>query len=444
MHSNVLCPEVWPIVTKLRDNFSPFFFIKKTDMQCLHASSMSLEASDEAPQGAIDEAVVVVLDEEEELAEPEKEKSFTGRGRYFTFTLNLGLDEEEALRRIELFKEGVAKCFAEKKISFISVGHEVAPSTGQHHLQGYFEAREGLKWSFETTKKLALFAGQPADRSLWIAASRGSAVQNQKYTQKDADIGRYTLVLGQFRNYGQGRDPGLHRAIEAIDEGVPMRDIYRKELDASAKHYRFMKHYKLAWTEPRNWFMDIIYIHGPSGSGKSSLAQQFFPSSQDTYWLTTAKSGNNVWWDGYDNHSTVVIDDWKPGYFGQGHVLFMQRLTDRYPLMVPVHGGQVQFVAKRIVFTTNTSPDNMDDIAYSGYAWDMDNPLFRRVYDPINPWNLYQIGEYVSGANGLSHNMQSDDPVIIEARTAQRALRAAISTRMRDAVERALSEKLAE
>jgi hypothetical protein len=92
-----------------------------------------------------------------------------------------------------------------------------------------------------------------------------------------------------------------------------------------------------------------------------------------------------------------VFDDWFPGYFGSGHVQFMLRLTDRYPMMVPVHGGQVVFNSRRIVFSTNTPPENMDNKEYSGYNWDASNPLFNRVFLREKPWKLQQIGEYKYG-----------------------------------------------
>jgi hypothetical protein len=365
-----------------------------------------------------------------------------GRSQYFTFTLNLGLDAEAAEARLATHIAGVEEAFSSEKISFYSGGHELAPTTGQHHVQGYFELRKGLQWSYATAKESSLFSGQPADRSLWLRSSVGSALQNQVYTQKTADVGRWSLVRGEFRNYGQGKDPGLNRALRRIDAGEPVGRVYRAEPDASARHYRFFREYRLATTEPRSWPMSVFYIFGPSGSGKSSLAHEFFPPNHENFWLTVPKAGRNVWWDGYDLHSTVVIDDWKPGYFGDGHVLFMQRLVDRYALQVPIHGGQVPFVARTLIFTSNTPPDQMDSQEYSGYPWDATNPLYHRVYLREPKWHLLPIGSYPS-FQGVSPQLFSDDPLVLAAR--RKAQEACIeeSVAMRAQAHRHISEFLA-
>jgi len=48
----------------------------------------------------------------------------------------------------------------------------------------------------------------------------------------------------------------------------------------------------------------------------------------------------------------VVIDE----YYGWLQWTTLLRLCDRYPMMVETKGGQVQFTAKTIVFTSNTPP----------------------------------------------------------------------------------------
>lgn len=373
-------------------------------------------------------------------AESEGTSRQVGRSQFFTFTLNLGLDEAEAKRRIEKHIEGIDLLFSDDKICFYSGGHELAPTTGQHHVQGYVELRKGLQWSFDTFKRSALFAGQPEDKSLWVTRSRGSALQNQSYTQKTADAGRWSLVKGEFRNYGQGKDPGLARAVKLLEEGVPLAKVYKQETDASARHYRFFKEYKLVTTAPRSWPMSVFYIYGPSGSGKSSLAADFWPPGPENFWLTVPKAGRNVWWDGYDNHKTVVIDDWKPGYFGEGHVLFMQRLVDRYALQVPVHGGQVQFTARVIVFTSNTPPSQMDSIEYSGYPWDATNPLYHRVFLREPPWFLLPIGVFISGIGGVSNNVSTDDPLLVTLRAQQKESADKVAADLREKARLVISE----
>jgi len=63
-------------------------------------------------------------------------------------------------------------------------------------------------------------------------------------------------------------------------------------------------------------------------------------------------SHSGTWWDGYEGQHTVIIDE----FYSWLRYDFFLRLTDRYPLQVETKGGSVQFVSRRIVFTSNTQP----------------------------------------------------------------------------------------
>lgn len=315
---------------------------------------------------------------QEELADDRPEAKKEGKGQYFVFTLNLGKSEEEALRRVELFRNGLDRMKIKREISFVSVGHEIAPRTGEHHLQGYIEVFGGKRITFATFKKFDCWRDQ---KSVWVAAARGSAHDNITYTGKAKDEGRYYEVWGEFRNYGQGKSKELIAVQKKLDAGVALPNIYKEHFTASARHFRFFDRYQSATRPARTEASQVHYIYGPSGTGKSRYCfEKWGADDTKVFWLPLQKSGNNVWWDGYEGQETVIIDDFYPGYFGSGHVTFMLRLVDRYPFQVPIHGGQVRFTSKTIVFTSNTPIDSIDDEKFSGYPWDNTNPLFNRVY----------------------------------------------------------------
>jgi len=346
-----------------------------------HSSQRSLEQVPGEPSTAADGA-----------AQQAGGASSKKRGQYFTFTYNVGKDRVLALSRVEAFATLVSTLSERSEIGFISVGHEIAPQTGEHHLQGYFETPKGVRISFPQFQQM--FKIPSLDTTAWVVASRGSAEQNQKYTGKAIEEGRWYHCSGTYRNYGQGRSADMVAVQAKLDGGSSIVSIYKEYFETSAKHSRFFKEYALVTAKPRDWPMDIYYIYGPSGSGKSRWAQEFFPESDDVYWLPKAKQGGNVWWDGYQGQKIVVIDEFYPGYFGTGHVKFMLSLVDRYPLRVPVHGGQVMFSATTIVFTSNYPPSRIDSSDFSGYEWDATNPLFSRCYLREKPWVFMQIGRY--------------------------------------------------
>lgn len=308
----------------------------------------------------------------------------TAKGQYFVFTQNLGKDEAAARTSVESFRNGLERMKIQREISFITVGHEIAPRTGEHHLQGYLEVFGGKRITFATFKKFICFKGL---KPVWVASARGSALQNEDYTGKAKKEGRYYEKWGEFRNYGQGKSKEMVQVQKKLDLRVPIGTIYKEHFDVSAKHYRFFKEYQSATRPQRAEPSQVFYIYGPSGTGKSKYCfETWGHDPTEVYWLPLQKAGGNVWWDGYQGQPVVIIDDWYPGYFGAGHVAFMLRLVDRYPFQVPVHGGQVEFRSKTIVFTSNTPIDEIDNEKYSGYPWDITNPLFNRVYIREPKW----------------------------------------------------------
>lgn len=116
----------------------------------------------------------------------------------------------------------------------------------------------------------------------------------------------------------------------------------------------------------------------------------------DTYPNAYWKQRSN-WWDGYFNHETVIIDE----FYGWLPFDLILRICDRYPLMVETKGGQVQFVAKNIIFTTNSNPVSWYKSCYF--------PSFiRRVHHwhilPI--WGTHEIyTEYNEFASKVNDNI---------------------------------------
>jgi len=66
----------------------------------------------------------------------------------------------------------------------------------------------------------------------------------------------------------------------------------------------------------------------------------------------------NKWWEGYDAHENVIIDDMR-GDFCKFHELL--RMLDRYAYRIETKGGSRQFRAKTIIITSCYSPTEMFD-----------------------------------------------------------------------------------
>lgn len=85
---------------------------------------------------------------------------------------------------------------------------------------------------------------------------------------------------------------------------------------------------------------------GKTGTGKSRRAWE------EAGWDAYPKIPSTKFWDGYQEHENVVIDEFT-GQIGIEHLL---RWCDRYPVSVETKGSATVFSAKKIWFTSNIDP----------------------------------------------------------------------------------------
>lgn len=103
--------------------------------------------------------------------------------------------------------------------------------------------------------------------------------------------------------------------------------------------------------QQRSWKTEVVVYWGPPGTGKTRRAQ--FEAGSNAYWLRKPISKNGaLWFDGYEGQEVVVIDE----FYGWIARDFMQRMCDRYPLMVEIKGSAVHFLSKKVIITSNQDP----------------------------------------------------------------------------------------
>lgn len=119
------------------------------------------------------------------------------------------------------------------------------------------------------------------------------------------------------------------------------------------KHLGLEKYQLLKKPKKRDWRTSLYLYIGDPGTGKSRRAMSKYP---EAYWLPKGQGGSS-WFDGYDGHEHIIIDD----FYGWLPYDLLLRMADRYPLLVPTKGAHVPFLAKVIIITSNKKWDQWYD-----------------------------------------------------------------------------------
>lgn len=242
------------------------------------------------------------------------------------------------------------------------VYQEEMGNMGTLHLQGYVE--------IDSSRRLSFLQGLSA-RAHW-EIRKGSRLQALTYcTKQETSLGSpqgwsaenptlwcecdrnniesFWNNLG-LKNLLQPKAPAMERLQKIqsrlLEGSTSIEEVADEDFDLWIKYYRAFEKYLTLKTNGRNHEVDVHVLVGPTATGKSKWALENYP---DAYWKQRSR-----WWDGYFKHESVIIDE----YYGWLPFDLLLRLLDRYPLLVESKGGQIQFVAKTIIITSNSFPDS--------------------------------------------------------------------------------------
>nr|UOF77873.1 rep protein [Cressdnaviricota sp.] len=218
------------------------------------------------------------------------------------------------------------------KWAYVIVAEEIG-ETGTSHLQCYGELTNRVRFG-----------------ALQDFFERRAHIEERRGTQKEAID--YCKKDGVFEERGQKRNQGNRGDLErvrhlALDLG--MRGVTRvcnsQQIKVSEKFLQYNE-------EERDWKPQVIWLWGKTGVGKSRKAREIL--NDDIY----TKNEGSKWWDGYDGHENVIIDDFRGHWFSDcGGFNYILGLLDRYGFMVQYKGGHRQFLARRIVITCPWPPE---------------------------------------------------------------------------------------
>ena len=210
--------------------------------------------------------------------------------RCFCFTLNNYTNEE-----VEKCHELVNLC------KYVVWGYEIGES-GTPHLQGYAELIKRTR--FASIKKILERAH--------IETRRGTQKEAADYCKKDGDF----VEFGKMKKQGERGDLNAAKQI-ALDDG--MRGVARivNNIQAIKVAEKFLE-----YNEPeRDWKPTVVWIWGPTGSGKSRMARDI--TNDDVY----TKNNGTKWWNGYDAHEDVIIDDFRDSWWPITYICLIPPFT---------------------------------------------------------------------------------------------------------------------
>ena len=207
-------------------------------------------------------------------------------------------------------------------------GKETAPTTGTPHLQGYVYLPN------QRTKKSLI---KEVPRASWQKA-RGTGHANFEYCSKE-DAEFYECGVRPR----QGERSDIAEIKNKLDDGHTLFDII---LSNGLSGLHVAEALRKHSTEKRTWKPEVKWYWGESGSGKTRTAFEECPNA----WI----SGRSLkWWDGYEGHPDVIIDDFREDHCSYVELL---RILDRYPYRVETKGSSQELLAKKIIITSIYSP----------------------------------------------------------------------------------------
>jgi len=205
--------------------------------------------------------------------------------------------------------------------------------SGTPHIQGY------IRWKSAKSLKNCKRVFPTAH---WQCA-KGTADENRTYCSKEN--GAKTEFGSRPKGPGSRTDLAGVRDLVAAGGGIRAVVDENPTLTALLYAERVAKH-----VEPgREGKPTVIWLWGRTGTGKTRVALEQFPGA----WISGA---NFKWWDGYDAHKAVILDDMRQDSFKFNQLI---RMFDYAPYRVEVKGGTRQLLATHIVVTSPYNPERM-------------------------------------------------------------------------------------
>lgn len=246
------------------------------------------------------------------------------------------------------------------QVKGLAFQREIAPNTGTPHFQGFvvfsvprtLTQLQRLEWVHTLEPRLTINFPQ-----IHWDSPEGSPKQCVAYCTKldsrDPGWGEPIVVGCLIRYFSDGGRESSHlKRGQVVDFLVNNPDAGTSELiDAGGLEIMATQPNligavrTLLLQDSRRAGVTCDLFAGPTGVGKSRLADSLYPSAY--------RKNSGKWWDGYQGEPVAILDDFDSSSFPVGDFL---RLVDRYPYRAEVKGGTIPIVSTHFVITSNHFP----------------------------------------------------------------------------------------
>ncbi len=259
----------------------------------------------------------------------EKEQEMAGRYRNVCFTLN---NPEDMIM------------FDHEEMEYLLYQEETGEN-GTYHFQGYCE----FKRQRSLNQAKALLGGD----TVHLEPRMGTQSQAIAYCKKPDTRVPHTVPYEDGTPRTQGKRTDLEGFKEAVLGGARQCELVHDHVGVIARYPKFYQTLT-SFVRPQRTTDLVVTLHiGDTGLGKTRAVESEFGT--DPTFFRTPLSNGTPWYDGYDRHTTVLIDDFS-GAASHLPLCTLLQLLDRYPLSLPIKGGHTWWLPDALHVTTNLLP----------------------------------------------------------------------------------------
>lgn len=284
------------------------------------------------------------------LVDDEAKASSAKGSRHFCFTLQCKTQAEA----VDWAKTQDISWRANPRIARFAMQVEKGKEGGNIHVQGYVGLTNKTTMTFNAFKSKVL-GGKPAH-----IEKAHSPVDAFKYCQKADTRLEGPWVYGEAPAQGDRTD--LKQFVEDAKAKMSLAELQEKHYSVEARYTRYFDRVVLRSKSEtgRTEITKVMILWGAAGTGKTTRVRAFVEEKLDlrfddaVYCPVVPSKKGPLWWDGYDGHPVVFIDEFDPSSFDFN--MFKKLAGNKEAIKVQVKGGSVHFKAKWLILTSNFNP----------------------------------------------------------------------------------------